>query len=80
MVEETTAAAQTLSDETNELAATISSFKVAGRSLAPAKSGSRGRPGPTRSHAAASPVVQMKHTGGGGSAPRGKADESWAEF
>ncbi|NDW04661.1 methyl-accepting chemotaxis protein [Jiella pacifica] len=82
MVEQSTAAAQTLSKETEDLAETVSRFKTAaGAGRAPAT--------PARPHAAktqrplAQPrgVPQMKTTGTGGAARREAAkEESWAEF
>ncbi|KQT52884.1 hypothetical protein ASG54_07140 [Aureimonas sp. Leaf460] len=75
MVEETTAAAQTLTAETNELAQLVETFRT--RSAAPAAA----RSAPSRPAAAAprGPVPQMRATGHGGAAPRAAADE-WAEF
>ncbi|MBC8130874.1 MAG: CHASE3 domain-containing protein [Rhizobiaceae bacterium] len=90
MVEETTAAAQTLSDETNALAERVSTFRVSSRvsgsvsGFAPAaKTGVRTRPaGPSapRSRSASAPVVQLKQTGRSGAQPAPRGDESWAEF
>ncbi|MBP0614529.1 methyl-accepting chemotaxis protein, partial [Jiella mangrovi] len=90
MVEESTAAAQTLSTETDELAQAIARFKttavrgsIAPSTRAPAavqRPAVASRPAAEARHAA-KPVPQMRATGQGGAAPReAAAAESWEEF
>ena len=88
MVEESTAAAQTLSTETDELAQSISRFKTNANGAANASS-RRPQAAPataTRAPAHKSParsVPQMKRTGSGGAAPSRHEDsaaQSWEEF
>nr|WP_280987612.1 methyl-accepting chemotaxis protein [Jiella endophytica] len=86
MVEESTAAAQTLSAETDSLSQTIARFKV--KSAANAATGRASQPAPrpaaatpARPKAASKPVAQMKTTGTGGAARKpAAADDSWEEF
>ncbi|WAP70712.1 methyl-accepting chemotaxis protein [Jiella pelagia] len=87
MVEQSTAAAQTLSKETEDLAETVSRFKTtagsgAGRaSGAPAKSYAAQRARRPAATATGRGVPQLKATGTGGAARREAAkEESWAEF
>ncbi|KQT50202.1 hypothetical protein ASG43_21855 [Aureimonas sp. Leaf454] len=78
MVEETTAAAQTLSNETAELATMISRFRT--RSGSPRPAANPERPAAQRRP---SPVVQMRPVGRAGAAskPMTKpAADEWAEF
>ena len=78
MVEESTAAAQTLSVETDGLAETISRFKTANSRSIP---GANSRVAATRSAASSRPVTQMRATGSGGAAHKpAQRTESWAEF
>ncbi|UIJ72875.1 methyl-accepting chemotaxis protein [Aurantimonas sp. HBX-1] len=77
MVEQATAASQTLTNETEELAAAMAKFRTsaspAGR-LAPANASRVQR-------IASRTVTQMKTTGRGGAAPAAHADsDSWEEF
>jgi methyl-accepting chemotaxis protein len=79
MVEEATAASQTLTNETEELATAMAKFRtsasLSGRS-APAASGASRGPRP-----ASRTTTQMKTTGRGGAAPAVHAEtESWEEF
>ena len=77
MVEETTAAAQTLSSETESLAHLVLRFKVAGQ-MASATDTQRRAARPARS---SQTVVQMRTTGTGGASPRQSAqEEGWEEF
>ncbi|MEF2554592.1 methyl-accepting chemotaxis protein, partial [Aurantimonas sp. A2-1-M11] len=78
MVEEATAASQTLTNETEELTAAMAKFRTsagpAGRS-APVLAASRGL------RLVARTKRQMKTTGRGGLAPAARPEtESWAEF
>jgi len=86
MVEESTAAAQTLQSETDELAQVVARFKTAkaGGNAAPA---ARPAPKPANrsgavSRSSAKPVPQMRTTGSGGAAQKAAApaEESWEEF
>ncbi|BDA82467.1 hypothetical protein Sa4125_00090 [Aureimonas sp. SA4125] len=75
MVEETTAAAQNLSDETEDLAGLIGRFQT----RATLSSGMR----PTRASPPrpAQPVAQLRNNGRDGVAPQSRlSEESWAEF
>ncbi|KQT46261.1 hypothetical protein ASG43_11565 [Aureimonas sp. Leaf454] len=83
MVEETTAAARTLTDETDGLAGMVARFRTAAGSSAPSSKG-RASPQASRSPARAPAhaphaAVQLRSTGRGGAAPRPIADE-WEEF
>ncbi|MAU97640.1 MAG: hypothetical protein CMP81_17415 [Fulvimarina sp.] len=83
MVEESTAAAQTLMAETDGLARTVERFRT-GRAMQSA--GERAAPDRAGRHvaerkAAAKPVPQLRASGTGGAARRpAQAEESWAEF
>ncbi|WP_244488001.1 methyl-accepting chemotaxis protein [Aureimonas sp. Leaf454] len=82
MVEETTAAAQTLTSETEELSAMVGRFRTQGMS---GKAQPAHRPAPTSrgpAHAPSPrPVVQMRATGSGGAAAKSApAPEGWEEF
>ena len=83
MVEESTAAAQTLMAETEGLARTVERFRT-GRAMQSA--GERAAPDRAGRHvaerkAAAKPVPQLRASGTGGAARRpAQAEESWAEF
>ncbi|WP_152045354.1 methyl-accepting chemotaxis protein [Aureimonas psammosilenae] len=79
MVEETTAAAQSLGSETEELARLVNGFQTnVGHGHAPSPrvqtiARVQGKPRP--------PVSQMKHMGHGGAVPRNApSEESWSEF
>ncbi|HEX2019723.1 MAG TPA: methyl-accepting chemotaxis protein [Aurantimonas sp.] len=79
MVEEATAASQTLTNETEELATAMAKFRtsasLSGRSAASASGGSRAARPAFRT------TTQMKTTGRGGAAPAVHAEtESWEEF
>ena len=78
MVEESTAAAQTLSTETDALARVVENFKTSGAGKAAAAA----RPvAKVDARPASRPVPQMRATGAGGAARRPAAsEESWAEF
>ena len=84
MVEESTAAAQTLSAETDGLAQTVARFKTAGRANAGQSRPSQSRPAqPAPQHQAARsrPVQQMRATGSGSAARAPAASQdSWEEF
>ncbi|WP_193227688.1 methyl-accepting chemotaxis protein [Aureimonas psammosilenae] len=78
MVEQTTAAAQNLMNDTNRLSALVESFNTsnAGRSAAMPKPAAR-------PIATARPVPQMRSTGRGGAAPKVQAQaaqDNWEEF
>ncbi|ORE97820.1 methyl-accepting chemotaxis protein [Aurantimonas sp. 22II-16-19i] len=78
MVEQSTAAAETLSKETEGLATTVARFRIGGGAVAvrPAAAKTAQRPA-----ASPRPVAQMRSTGAGGAARRpAQAEESWAEF
>ncbi|KQT54670.1 hypothetical protein ASG43_03575 [Aureimonas sp. Leaf454] len=75
MVEETTAAAQTLTGETEELAEMVARFRTQMIATGAAAKPSRRTP----PAASARPVVQMRATGRGGAAPRPDSEE-WSEF
>ncbi|ORE97137.1 methyl-accepting chemotaxis protein [Aurantimonas sp. 22II-16-19i] len=78
MVEQSTAAAQTLSAETDGLAQTIARFKTAQtrNAASPARSSQ-----PSAGRSSARPVPQMRTAGSGGAARKPAAsEESWAEF
>ncbi|WP_082653454.1 methyl-accepting chemotaxis protein [Aureimonas sp. AU22] len=84
MVEETTAAAQTLSAETEGLKELVGGFAIGGGEVMPL---SHARPMPVRRVAPSSPsgrpVAQMRSFGHGGAAPRASAqpaEEGWEEF
>ncbi|WP_425523469.1 methyl-accepting chemotaxis protein [Jiella flava] len=78
MVEQSTAAAQTLSKETDGLAETVSRFKTLTGSIG---RGAPSRAGAARPVSAAKPVPQMRATGRGGAAKAPAAsEESWEEF
>jgi methyl-accepting chemotaxis protein len=73
MVEEATAASQTLTNETEELATAMAKFRTS-VSLA-------GRPAAGRARQPSQPVVQLRSAGQGGAALAEHAnDESWQEF
>ncbi|HEX2019448.1 MAG TPA: methyl-accepting chemotaxis protein, partial [Aurantimonas sp.] len=79
MVEEATAASQTLTNETEELATAMAKFRtsasLSGRSAASASGASRAARPASRT------TTQMKTTGRGGAAPAVHAEtESWEEF
>jgi methyl-accepting chemotaxis protein len=79
MVEEATAASQTLTNETEELATAMAKFRtsasLSGRSAASASGASRAQRPASRT------TTQMKTTGRGGAAPAVHAEtESWEEF
>ncbi|WP_245396736.1 methyl-accepting chemotaxis protein [Jiella sonneratiae] len=82
MVEQTTAAAQTVAKETEGLADTVTRFKTAARKQAAAparRAGATAAPAPRP--AAARPVPQLKAGGSGGAARKpAAAEESWEEF
>ncbi|SKA07613.1 methyl-accepting chemotaxis protein [Consotaella salsifontis] len=82
MVEETTAAAQSLTQETATLADLIAQFRTAVSSGQSAQ-GSRGAPrrtaAPAAPRPAPRPVPQMKVAGSGGAAPKAASD-GWEEF
>ncbi|WP_245515153.1 methyl-accepting chemotaxis protein [Jiella endophytica] len=86
MVEQSTAAAQTLSAETDSLAQTIARFKVtggasagAGRASQPAQRPAAVRPAQPKP--ASRPVAQLRSTGTGGAARKpADAQDSWEEF
>ncbi|WP_152047212.1 methyl-accepting chemotaxis protein [Aureimonas psammosilenae] len=73
MVEETTAAAQSLSVETEALSALVQHFRIGGRPAAPVS---------VPQKAVSRPVAQMRTLGAGGAARRPAATpaEDWAEF
>ncbi|KQT69025.1 MULTISPECIES: methyl-accepting chemotaxis protein [unclassified Aureimonas] len=85
MVEETTAAAQTLSAETEDLATMIGRFRTGGAapSSAPSRTSASRAPAsraPARPKPAGA-LVQMRATGRSGAAPQPAASpEDWAEF
>ncbi|HEV7434061.1 MAG TPA: methyl-accepting chemotaxis protein [Pseudorhizobium sp.] len=73
MVEEATAASQTLTNETEELATAMAKFRTSA-SLS-------GRPAAGRARQPSQPVVQLRSTGQGSAALAEHAnDESWQEF
>jgi methyl-accepting chemotaxis protein len=78
MVEEATAAAQTLSDETDTLSVMVSTFRTsAGKSRAPAASRPRAAPRPAAPRSPTRPVAQMRAT----SSAAPQVDEAgWEEF
>jgi methyl-accepting chemotaxis protein len=79
MVEETTAAAQTLSGETEELSAMIGRFRTGGTANARARAPAKRAAAPAKRPAA--PVPQLRNTGHGGAAAKpGAQSDSWAEF
>ena len=89
MVEQSTAAAQTLSVETDGLARTVARFKtnaVAAVEASPRRSPAVAATATVRSPSArnaARPVPQMKRTGSGGAAPAVQTEvaaQSWEEF
>ncbi|TFF19207.1 methyl-accepting chemotaxis protein [Jiella endophytica] len=85
MVEQSTAAAQTLSAETDGLAQTIGRFRVKGgagaASTARPAAVKPAQPKASPPKPAARPVAQMKATGSGGAAKKpADAQDSWEEF
>lgn len=78
MVEETTAAAQTLTTETDELAKLIAIFKTrSGSSSASPRALQKTR----LPMSASRPMQQMRTSGSGGAVPKAPgSEESWAEF
>ena len=83
MVEESTAAAQTLSSETEDLARTVARFKVKAPADAPAPVARSGAETARRDArpAARQPVPQMRATGSGGAARKAApVAEGWTEF
>ncbi|MBP0618321.1 methyl-accepting chemotaxis protein, partial [Jiella sp. KSK16Y-1] len=91
MVEESTAAAQTLSTETDELAQAVARFTTGKAGASGASAGDTAKPAlRPANHAAASasrsaqqPVPQMRTAGAGGAArqpARDSAEDSWEEF
>ncbi|WP_245515115.1 methyl-accepting chemotaxis protein [Jiella endophytica] len=85
MVEQSTAAAQTLSAETDGLAQTIGRFRVkggaGGASAARPAAVKPAQPKASPPKPAARPVAQMKATGPGGAAKKpADAQDSWEEF
>jgi methyl-accepting chemotaxis protein len=81
MVEEATAASQTLTNETEELATAMAKFRTSA-SLSGRSAGSASASGGSRAPRPASrTTTQMKTTGRGGAAPAVHAEtESWEEF
>ncbi|WP_279479364.1 methyl-accepting chemotaxis protein [Aureimonas sp. SK2] len=82
MVEETTAAAQGLSGETEALGMLVGGFQVAarGRPAASAPAARRAAT-PAPAHAPSHAVPQMRSTGRGGAAAKAaQAEDSWEEF
>ncbi|WP_082537446.1 MULTISPECIES: methyl-accepting chemotaxis protein [unclassified Aureimonas] len=80
MVEETTAAAQTLLGETDELAHLIERFRTT-RASAPAARAPARTPAKMAAMAPKRPVVQMRTSGSGGAAAKpAPASEEWADF
>ncbi|MEX6506153.1 methyl-accepting chemotaxis protein [Jiella sp. M17.18] len=82
MVEESTAAAQTLAAETDELAAAITKFKTKS-ATASAKRAQPATQAPAPRPAAARAVPQLRASGSGGAARKpaaATAEESWEEF
>ena len=79
MVEETTAAAQTLTSETDELAEMVSRFQTKNQAKKSDQNARSARPAAARtpSHR---PVVQMRATGSGGAARAASSPEGWEEF
>ena len=78
MVEESTAAAQTLTTETEGLANAVARFKIGGGVAAARPAAAKVAQRPS---ASSRPVAQMRSTGAGGAARRpAQAEESWAEF
>jgi len=84
MVEQATAASQTLTNETEELANAMAQFKTAGSTVAGRGQASRSRSNPAQSGRSATPsrgVPQMKTTGTGGAARAEQTNtDSWEEF
>ncbi|MCQ8783647.1 methyl-accepting chemotaxis protein [Mangrovibrevibacter kandeliae] len=88
MVEEATAAAQTLANETDELARLIARFKTAASSghqqqarRAASRSTAASPARPAAPAAAPRPVAQLRTVGSGGAARKPAEDaDSWAEF
>ena len=79
MVEQSTAAAQTLSVETESLAETIARFKTTHSSVTAAASAPARKA--ARPSAPARPVAQMRATGAGGAARKpAAAEDNWEEF
>ncbi|MCP3056184.1 methyl-accepting chemotaxis protein, partial [Aurantimonas sp. LRZ36] len=82
MVEQATAASQTLSNETEELATLVGRFNT--KISAASRQGRATRSGPAmRGSKAARPVTQMRTTGSGGAAPAVSPvsrEDSWEEF
>ncbi|MCQ0990277.1 methyl-accepting chemotaxis protein, partial [Jiella sp. LLJ827] len=86
MVEESTAAAQTLQSETDELAQVVARFKTA-KAGGTAAHAARPAPKPANpsgavSRSSSKPVPQMRATGSGGAAQKvaAPAEENWEEF
>ncbi|GGD15214.1 globin-coupled sensor protein [Aureimonas glaciei] len=80
MVEQTTAAAQTLTTDTEALSDLIGRFQTSSGGMGAAKP-ARAAPRPTASRAAPRPVAQMRTTGSGGAAPKAApAASEWEEF
>ncbi|MCB8836633.1 methyl-accepting chemotaxis protein [Aurantimonas sp. VKM B-3413] len=83
MVEQSTAAAQNLSKETNELAAAMSNFKTSAVLMA-SRGAVQGRPADNATQSTRSaPRVQMRTVGRGGAAAAAigeNSQESWEEF
>ncbi|TFF19194.1 methyl-accepting chemotaxis protein, partial [Jiella endophytica] len=81
MVEESTAAAQTLQAETDGLAQAITRFTVKGAKPAAVAPARPVAVRPAQPKAASKPVAQMRSTGTGGAARKPAAeDQSWEEF
>jgi len=84
MVEEATAASQTLTNETEDLASAMAQFKTASSAGTGRGQASRSRSNPAQAGRSATPsrgVPQMKTTGRGGAARATQADtDSWEEF
>ncbi|KQT42998.1 hypothetical protein ASG43_15800 [Aureimonas sp. Leaf454] len=83
MVEETTAAAQQLTSETEALATLAERFEL-GTASRPSRAPAAGKPvrrvpAPAPSARPKAPVAQMRSTGAGGAAPKPRSDE-WEEF
>ncbi|WP_102959965.1 methyl-accepting chemotaxis protein [Mangrovicella endophytica] len=77
MVEEATAASQTLSSETEELAGLVMKFRTSASKGMPVNQGSRAAP--ARRSAPQRTVTQMRTTGTGGAAPK-ISEDGWEEF
>ena len=83
MVEESTAAAQTLSAETDGLARAVERFRTGRATSSSAERPAAGRVAHSSAgrRAAPGPVPQLRSSGPGGAAPRTAGpEESWAEF